>query len=154
MSSTISKHTSTSSMLACQTFRSLYERTVGTPSVLAIAVPSVPQSLIPSPQPLFFGLTSEDTRRRCFVLVILLGGMGVSGCLSHDGLNVNCEWTESGRAELDLTRGADQQHLSRDVDKAIEIAVRSADAEHGRRTGFPTNGGSVDFGRFREGASH
>lgn len=71
-------------------------------------------------------------------------------CLPRERLNSNCEWSEPGAQPLDLQIAAHRQHLSEDVDTAIEIAVRSADAEHGRRAGFPTNGGSVDFGRLRE----
>ena len=87
--------------------------------------------------------------RRRFVLIALAGGLSLSACLPRDRLNVNCEWTERDRQTLDLRTGSDQQHLNRDVDIAIEVIMRSADAEHGRRYGYSAHGGYVDGGRFR-----
>jgi hypothetical protein len=49
-----------------------------------------------------------------------------------------------------LNNHSHQQHLSQDVDIAIEVVIRSADAEHGRRYGYSAHGGYVDGGRFRD----
>ena len=86
---------------------------------------------------------------RC-ILFVLLSGMSLSECLPRDRLNVNCEWTEPDGQALDLSNDSHQQHLAQDIDIAIEVIMRSADAEHGRRYGYSANGGSVDGGRFRD----
>jgi hypothetical protein len=88
---------------------------------------------------------------RChFVLIVLLSGLSLPACLPRDRLNVDCKWTESDRYALDLRNSADERHLNQDVDIAIEVIVRSADAEHGRRYGYSAHGGYVDGGRFRD----
>lgn len=84
------------------------------------------------------------------VSIVLLSALSLSACLPRDRLNVNCEWTEGDRQPLDLRGNSHQQHLSQDVDIAIEVVIRSADAEHGRRYGYSAHGGYVDGGRFRD----
>jgi hypothetical protein len=85
-----------------------------------------------------------------FVLIGLLTSLLLPACLARDRLNVNCEWTERDRRALDLSRSSDHQHLNQDVDIAIEVIMRSADAEHGRRYGYSAHGGYVDGGGFRD----
>jgi hypothetical protein len=87
--------------------------------------------------------------RYWFVLIGLLTCLSLPACLPRDRLNVNCEWTEGDRRALDLKTSSGQQHLNQDVDIAIEVIIRSADAEHGRRYGYSAHGGYVDGGRFR-----
>ena len=85
-----------------------------------------------------------------FVLIALLACLSLPACLPRDRLNVNCEWTERDGRALDLRKSFDQQHLNQDIDIAIEVIIRSADAEHGRRYGYAAHGGYVDGGRFRD----
>src|SRR4029450_7512598 len=88
--------------------------------------------------------------RYWFGLIGLLTCPLLPACLPRDRLNVNCEWTEADRRALDLTKSSDHRHLNQDVDIAIEVIMRSADAEHGRRYGYSAHGGYVDGGRFRD----
>src|SRR4029450_12378065 len=88
--------------------------------------------------------------RYWFGLIGLLTCLSLPACLPRDRLNVNCEWTERDRRALDLRKSSDQQHLNQDVDIAIEVIIRSADAEHGRRYGYNAHGGYVEGGRFRD----
>ena len=83
------------------------------------------------------------------MLIGLLTCLSLPACLPRDRLNVNGEWTERDRRALDLRTSSDQQHLNQDIDIAIEVIIRSADAEHGRRYGYSAHGGYVDGGRFR-----
>ena len=87
--------------------------------------------------------------RTWFVSIGLLTCLPLSACLPRDRLNVNCEWTERDGRALDLRENFDQEHLNQDVDIAIEVIIRSADAEHGRRYGYSAHGGYVDGGGFR-----
>ena len=84
------------------------------------------------------------------LLVVLLSGVWLAACLPRDRLNVDCKWIESDRYGLDLRNRSDQQHLDQDIDIAIEVIMRSADAEHGRRYGYNAHGGYVDGGGFRD----
>jgi hypothetical protein len=84
------------------------------------------------------------------VLIGLPTCLSLLACLPRDRLNVHCEWTEGDRRELDVRKMSDRQHLNQDVDIAIEVIMRSADAEHGRRYGYNAHGGYVDGGRFRD----
>jgi hypothetical protein len=88
---------------------------------------------------------------RChFLLIILLSGMSLPACLPRDRLSLNCEWIERDRQALHLRNNSHRQHLNHDLDIAIEVIMRSADAEHGRRYGYSAHGGYVDGGRFRD----
>ena len=75
--------------------------------------------------------------------------LSLPACLPRERLNVNCEWVERDGDTLNLRNSSDQQHLNQDVDIAIEVVMRSADAEHGRRYGYSAHGGYVDGG-FRD----
>jgi hypothetical protein len=89
-------------------------------------------------------------RRYWSALVGLLTCLSLQACLPRDRLNVACEWTERSGPALDLRDTSAQQHLNHDVDIAIEVVMRSADAEHGRRYGYNAHGGYVEGGRFRD----
>ena len=84
-----------------------------------------------------------------FGLVGLLTCLSLPACLPRERLNVNCEWTERDPRALNLGATSDQRHLNQDLDIAIEVIIRSADAEHGRRYGYIGHGGYVDGGGFR-----
>ncbi len=71
-------------------------------------------------------------------LMGLLASLSLPACLPRD------------RRVLELTQSFDRQHLNQDIDIAIEVIIRSADAEHGRRYGYAAHGGYVDGGRFRD----
>jgi hypothetical protein len=88
--------------------------------------------------------------RYWFAPICVVTCLGLPACLPRDRLNVNCEWTERDGRALDLRNTSDHQHLNQDVDIAIEVIMRSADAEHGRRYGFSAHGGYVDGGGFRD----
>src|SRR5687768_4576068 len=88
--------------------------------------------------------------RYWFVSIGFLTCLSLPACLPRDRLNVNCEWTERDHRALDLGKSSDQTHLNQDVDIAIEVIIRSADAEHGRRYGYNAHGGYVEGGRFRD----
>jgi hypothetical protein len=85
-----------------------------------------------------------------FVLIGLVTCLSLPACLPRHRLNVECDWTERDGRALDLSKSLDHQHLNQDVDIAIEVVMRSADAEHGRRYGYSAHGGYVDGGRFRD----
>ena len=95
-------------------------------------------------------LSDQRMARYWFVSIGLLTCLSLPACLARDRLNVTCEWTERGGPALDLRENSDRQHLNQDVDIAIEVIMRSADAEHGRRYGYNAHGGYVDGGRFRD----
>ena len=88
--------------------------------------------------------------RGWFASIGLLTCLSLPACLPRDRLNVTCGWTERDGAALDLRESSDKQHLNQDVDIAIEVIIRSADAEHGRRYGYNAHGGYVEGGRFRD----
>ena len=88
--------------------------------------------------------------RYWFVWIGPLTCLSLPACLPRERLNVSCEWTEPDRRALDVTQSSDRQHLNQDVDIAIEVIMRSADAEHGRRYGYSAHGGYVDGGGFRD----
>jgi hypothetical protein len=88
--------------------------------------------------------------RYWFISIGCLTCLSLPACLPRDRLNVTCEWTERDARALDLNESSDRQHLNQDVDIAIEVVMRSADAEHGRRYGYNAHGGYVDGGRFRD----
>lgn len=95
--------------------------------------------------------TSQRRRRVYFLVPIsLLTSLLLTACMPRDRLNVHCEWTERDAVALDLKETSDRQHLNQDVDIAIEVIMRSADAEHGRRYGYNAHGGYVEGGRFRD----
>ena len=83
-------------------------------------------------------------------VVGFLACLSLPACLPRERLNVNCEWVERDGDTLNLRNSSDQQHLNQDVDIAIEVVMRSADAEHGRRYGYSAHGGYVDGGGFRD----
>jgi hypothetical protein len=85
-----------------------------------------------------------------FVLIGLVTCLSLPACLPRHRLNVECDWTERDGRALDLSKSLDHQHLNQDVDIAIEVVMRSADAEHGRRYGYSAHGGYVDGGGFRD----
>lgn len=82
--------------------------------------------------------------------IVLVIGLSLPACLPRDRLNVNCQWNERDAQQLDLRNNSHRQHLNQDVEIAIEVVFRSADAEHGRRYRYSAHGGYVDGGRFRD----
>jgi hypothetical protein len=62
------------------------------------------------------------------LLLLSLLGVCLSGCLSRSRLNTNCEWTHDAAFQLDLRRGADEEHLIDDVELAEELGIRYGDS--------------------------
>lgn len=71
------------------------------------------------------------------------------GCIPRDRVNDSCEWTGDTAFPLDPRNPAHRAHLVEDAQLAEELAIRNADAEHGRRFGVAHHGGLLDNGRFR-----
>jgi hypothetical protein len=61
-------------------------------------------------------------------------------------LNSNCEWTRDSAFALDLTRPGDRRHLVADAQLAEGLAVKYADTEHRRRSGYGGHGGLLEYG--------
>jgi hypothetical protein len=72
------------------------------------------------------------------------------GCIPRDRVNDRCAWTEVTGVPLDLGNSADWAHLVEDAQLAEELAIRYADAEHGRRFGVAHHGGLLENGRVRQ----
>ena len=68
------------------------------------------------------------------------------GCVDLSRDNRRCEWIGDTTFVLDPTNRAHQRHLVRDAHLAEGLAVRFADAEHGRRFGIEHHGGLIDNG--------
>jgi hypothetical protein len=73
------------------------------------------------------------------VCVVLAAACGLlAGCVSEaSGPDAKCEWPGDGRGALDLTDARQLRHLSRDAERAEDLAIRYADG-HGR----PNNAGT------------
>jgi hypothetical protein len=69
------------------------------------------------------------------------------GCIEHDRVNSTCEWTGDTTFPLDSQNPAHRQHLVKDAQLAEDLAVRYADTEHKRLTGYQGHGGLIDNGR-------
>ena len=76
--------------------------------------------------------------------------LGCPGCIPRDRANKTCEWAGDARFPVDSRNRAHQEHLIEDAQLAEELAIRYADAEHGRRFGVEHHGGLLDGGRVRQ----
>jgi hypothetical protein len=86
------------------------------------------------------------------LLVGMSGGIGATyvgcpGCIERDRVNSICEWTGDTKFPFDSQNPAHQQHLIKDAQLAEDLAVRYADTEHKRLTGYTGHGGLIDNGR-------
>jgi hypothetical protein len=73
--------------------------------------------------------------------------LGCPGCIERDRVNSTCEWTGDTKFPLESRTRAHQQHLIKDAQLAEDLAVRYADTEHKRLTGYMGHGGLIDNGR-------
>jgi hypothetical protein len=71
------------------------------------------------------------------------------GCIPRDRVNANCQWTGDVAFVLDAREARHRAHLVEDAQLAEELAIRFADAEHGRRFGVEHHGGLLDGGQVR-----
>jgi len=71
------------------------------------------------------------------------------GCIDRSRINSACEWAGDTAFPIDARNAAHEEHLGSDAHIAEELAIRHADAEHGRRFGVEHHGGLLDGGRFR-----
>jgi len=76
----------------------------------------------------------------------LMVGLCAGGCIDRSRLNPHCEWTRDEAFALDLSRLADQRHLVADAQLAEGLAVKFADTEHRRRSGYGGHGGLLEYG--------
>jgi hypothetical protein len=87
------------------------------------------------------------------LVTIAGGGWGTyvtcPGCIDRSRINSACEWMGDPAFPIDTRNAAHQEHLVSDAHIAEELAIRHADAEHGRRFGVEHHGGLLDGGRFR-----
>jgi hypothetical protein len=86
------------------------------------------------------------------LLVGMSGGIGsiyrgCPGCIERDRANSTCQWTGDTKFPFDSQNPADQQHLIKDAQLAEDLAVRYADTEHKRLSGYQGHGGLIDNGR-------
>src|SRR5262245_58525591 len=98
----------------------------------------------------------QEILSRCFVfsrlrgrrsgLLALLVGLCAGGCIDRGRLNQQCEWTNDSAFALDLARPADRRHLVADAQLAEGLAVKYADTEHRRRSGYGGHGGLLEYG--------
>jgi hypothetical protein len=77
----------------------------------------------------------------------LLAACAAAGCIDRTRLNAACEWTRDSTFPLALANPADYRHLVADAQLAEGLAVRYADTEHKRRTGYGGHGRLLDYGR-------
>lgn len=87
-------------------------------------------------------------------LVAMAGGVWATyatcpGCIDRSRVNTACEWTGDSAFPIEPQHADHQKHLVGDAHLAEELAIRHADAEHGRRFGVEHHGGLLDGGRFR-----
>ena len=87
-------------------------------------------------------------------LVAMAGGVWATyatcpGCIHRSRVNTACEWTGDSAFPIEPQHADHQKHLVGDAHLAEELAIRHADAEHGRRFGVEHHGGLLDGGRFR-----
>lgn len=70
------------------------------------------------------------------VLAAATAVIGLSvACVSSELKNVNCEWPAAhATGKLDLSSSSDARHLADDAQTAEDLAIRHADASHGRAT--------------------
>lgn len=71
------------------------------------------------------------------------------GCIERHRVNAACEWDGDAAYPLDLERSSHRQHLSHDAQLAEDLAIRYADAEYRRRSGYEGHGGLIANGEFR-----
>ena len=71
------------------------------------------------------------------------------GCLQRGRVNAACEWRHDPAVPLDLARSLDRKHLVYDAQLAEDLAIRYADAEYRRRSGYDGHGGLIGDGNFR-----
>ena len=72
--------------------------------------------------------------------------LAACGCIDRTRLNATCAWTQDSAFPLDLTNPAHRRHLVADAQLAEGLAVRYADTEHKRRTGYGGHGGLLEYG--------
>ena len=87
-------------------------------------------------------------------LVAMVGGVWATyatcpGCIDRSRVNTECEWMGDSAFPIEPQHADHQKHLVGDAHLAEELAIRHADAEHGRRFGVEHHGGLLDGGRFR-----
>jgi hypothetical protein len=85
---------------------------------------------------------STVIRRFSLGLVLL----GACGCIDRTRLNSTCAWTHDSAFPLDLANPAHRRHLVADAQLAEGLAVRYADTEHKRRSGYGGHGGLLEYG--------
>jgi len=71
---------------------------------------------------------------------------GACGCVDRTRLNATCAWTHDSAFALDLTNPAHRRNLVADAQVAEGLAVRYADTEHKRRSGYGGHGGLLEYG--------
>lgn len=87
-------------------------------------------------------------------LVAMAGGVWTTyatcpGCIDRSRVNTACVWTGDSAFPIEPQNADHQKHMVGDAHLAEELAIRHADAEHGRRFGVEHHGGLLDGGRFR-----
>ena len=92
------------------------------------------------------------------LLLILAAVAGVvfaehcPGCIERSRINQSCDWTGDAAFPIDSNNPAHRLHLVADAQLAEDLAIRRADAEFGRLSGYETpqpHGGLIDGGRVR-----
>ena len=74
------------------------------------------------------------------------------GCIERRRINQSCEWTGDAAFPIDSNDPAHRRHLVADAQLAEDLAIRRADAEFGRLSGYEApqpHGGLIDGGRVR-----
>lgn len=71
------------------------------------------------------------------------------GCIERNRVNARCEWRGDTASRLDVGQSADRRHLSLDAQLAEDLAIRYADEEYRRRSGYEGHGGLIANGEFR-----
>ena len=80
---------------------------------------------------------------RCAAALVAISA---AACIDRTRLNATCEWTDDRAGALDPARPADHRHLVADAQLAEGLAVRFADTEHRRRSGYGGHGRLLDHG--------
>ena len=93
--------------------------------------------------------SSEGTLMKRLALIPWLLIVMLPGCIDRHRVNQDCDWTGDIAFPIDSHNTGHQQHLVADAQLAEELAIRYADAEHGRRFGYSGHGGLIEGGRVR-----
>ena len=82
-------------------------------------------------------------------LIVVVALAVAAGCIDRTRVNERCEWFPEV-VSPNLSERLFADHLHRDIELAVELAVRYADTVAQQRSGYKGHGGLIDGGRLRD----